>query len=89
MTRSMGGTRKRTRERIKKMAEEALRESNMDRIFNAAGASEIDETAGMALKSLLAAKTADYTMLAVKEAKKRGMRLGAAALVIATESRLG
>lgn len=71
--------------KIKRMAVDALRESKFEKVFSAAGAGKFDETAGSALKALLAEKTAEYTIRAMREAKKRRMRLGAAALIIAAE----
>ena len=71
--------------RIRERAAAALKDSDMEDIFSEAGAYEVDETAGSALKALLAEKTAEYAVRAMKEAKKRGMRLGAAALIIAAE----
>ncbi len=71
--------------RIKERAADALRDSKIEKIFGEAGMESFDETAGSALRALLAEKTAEYTMRAIKEARKRGMRLGAAALIIAAE----
>ena len=71
--------------RLRKRAARALRESDVNEVFAEAGAYGFDESAGTALKSLLAEKTAEYTMRAMKEAKRRKMKFGAAALIIAAE----
>ncbi len=71
--------------RVKKKATKALSESDVAEVFSEAGALEWDESAGTALKSILAEKTAEYTLRAMKEAKRRRMRFGAAALIIAAE----
>jgi hypothetical protein len=71
--------------RVKRKATKALSESDVAEVFSEAGALEWDESAGTALKSILAEKTAEYTLKAMKEAKRRKMRFGAAALIIAAE----
>ncbi len=74
-----------TKYRVRRMAEDALRESEIAQVFSEAGACDFDESAGSALKAILAEKAAEYTMRAVQESKKRGTRFGAAALIIAAE----
>ena len=71
--------------RVKKKATKALSESDVAEVFSEAGAMEWDESAGTALKSILAEKTAEYTLKAMEEATRRRMRFGAAALIIAAE----
>ena len=73
------------RERVRIRAAQALKESEIGQVFSEAGAYDFDESAGSALKAILAEKTAEYTMRAVKESKRRGTRFGAAALIIAAE----
>lgn len=73
------------RDRVRARAAQALKESEMTQIFSEAGAYKCDEATGTALKAILAEKTAEYTMRAMKEAKRRKMRFGAAALIIAAE----
>ncbi|HUC39105.1 MAG TPA: hypothetical protein VL944_03165 [Candidatus Acidoferrum sp.] len=71
--------------RLRARAAAALKESEVSDIFSELGMTTYDESASSALKAILAEKTAEYTMRAMKEAKKRGMRFGAAALIIAAE----
>ncbi len=73
------------RERVRLRAAQALSESEIGQVFSEAGACEIDESAGSALRAILAEKAAEYTMRAVKESKRRGTKFGAAALIIAAE----
>ena len=71
--------------RIKNKAIEALRESNLAAVFELAGMDGNVESAGAAMKTVLAEKLAEYTIRAMEEAKKRNMRLGAAAIIIAAK----
>jgi hypothetical protein len=71
--------------KVRELAAAALKESDLESVFGAAGAYEVDETAGSALKGLLAEKTTEYIMKAMKVARKKNRRLGAAALIIAAE----
>ncbi len=72
-------------ERVRAKAADALKESDVGEVFSEAGAYDFDDAAGSALKAILAEKTAEYTVKAMKEARKRRMRFGAAALIIAAE----
>ena len=70
---------------LRKRAKEAFRESDLGKVFETLGVGETDEAAEEALKTVLAGKAADYMMKAIQEAKKRGMEMGAAAIIIAAE----
>ena len=72
---------------IKERAREALDDSDLDQVFDLAGAGCANKTAGTAMKAVLAEKLTEYTMRAIKEAKKRGTALGAAAIIIAAQGR--
>ncbi len=71
--------------RVKEKAARALSDSSVSDVFSELGAPGCDEAAGSALKAILAEKTAEYVVRAMKETKRRGMRFGAAALIIAAE----
>ena len=82
--RRLGGTKA---TRIREKATEALRASDLSKVFEIAGVNQDSlETAGAALKVVLAEKVAACTIRAMREAKKRKMRLGAAAIIIAAQS---
>lgn len=69
---------------LRKRAREAFRSSDLGTVFDLVGVEgATDEAAEEALKAVLASKTADYMLKAMKEAKKRGMDVGAAAILIA------
>ena len=71
--------------RMRERAAAALRESDLREVFSADGAYEVEESAGSALKALLAEKAAEYATRAISMAQKRKMKLGAAAVIIAAE----
>ncbi len=72
-----------TREfQMKVLAAKALEESNLAEIMELAGAVNGGTEASAALKAILAEKMAEYTVKAMKEAKKRGIGFGPAAVVI-------
>jgi hypothetical protein len=64
------------------LAAKALEESNLDDIMELAGAVDGGTEASAALKAILADRMAEYTVKAMKEAKKRGIGFGPAAVVI-------
>jgi hypothetical protein len=74
--------------RIRAKALEALKNSDLTAVFETAG---IDgdgyETAGAALRTVLAERLAQCTIRAMKEAKRRGMKLGAAAIILAAQQK--
>ena len=71
--------------RIKDKAIEALHESDLAAVFELAGMDGNIESAGAAMKTVLAEKLAEYTIRAMEEAKRRNMKLGAAAIIIAAQ----
>jgi predicted N-acetyltransferase YhbS len=72
---------------IKVKAIEALQNSDMSKVLKIIGMDENKEVASAAMKELLAQKFAEYAIAAIKEAKKRNMRLGAAAIIIAANNK--
>jgi len=72
---------------IKERAIEALQNSDMSKVLELIGLDENSKEASAAMKEVLAQKFAEYTIAAIKEAKKRNMRLGAAAIIIAANSK--
>lgn len=76
-----------TREfRMQVLAAKALEKSNLDEIMELAGAVESGTEASAALKAILAERVAEYTVRAMKEAKRRRIDLGAAAMVIGSKN---
>lgn len=71
---------------VRSKALEALRSSDLTPVFESAGI-EGSETAGAALKAILAERMAEYAIRAMKEAKSRKMKLGAAAVIIAAQKK--
>ncbi|MDE1865102.1 MAG: hypothetical protein KGH94_00470 [Candidatus Micrarchaeota archaeon] len=72
-----------TREfRMRVLAAKALEESNLAGIMELAGAIDGGTEASAALKAILAERVGEYTVRAMKEAKKRRIAFGAAAMVI-------
>ncbi|MCL5430109.1 MAG: hypothetical protein M1504_01370 [Candidatus Marsarchaeota archaeon] len=69
--------------RIRAKATEALKSMDMSEIFEEAGVDGSSEVAGAAMKRVLAEKVADNMVRAMREAKKRKIRLDAAAILIA------
>jgi hypothetical protein len=74
----------RGRTTIRDKALEALKDSDLTEVFETAGIPDSFE-AGAALKAILADRMADYTIRAMKEAKRRNMKVGAAAIIIAAQ----
>jgi hypothetical protein len=72
--------------KMRLLAAKALDESNLAEIMELAGATRGGTEAGEALKAVLAEKMTEYTMRAMKEAKKRRIGFGAAAMVIGCKS---
>ncbi len=73
---------------LKKKAEEALKDSDLEGLLEMVGAErEASGSAEALLKELLADKAAEYVLAADKVKRDKGLkRLGAAALVIAAGS---
>jgi hypothetical protein len=68
------------RKRMKSAAAEAMEGVNLSEILQLAGA---DDEADAALKSVIAERVAEYATRAMDEARKRKIKLGAAAIIIA------
>ncbi len=75
-----------TEGRMRLLAAKALEESNLAEIMELAGAAQGGTEASAALKAVLAEKMAEYTVRAMKEAKRRKIGFGAAAMVIGCKS---
>lgn len=75
--------RRQIAKRIRSKALEALEGSDMSQIFELAGTIERSEEASAALKAVLAERITEYTIRAMGEAKRRGTKVGAAAIIIA------
>ncbi len=75
--------RQRVARQIRAKAMEALEASDMREILELAGTAEKSGEASAALKAVLAERITEYTIKAMGEAKRRGTRLGAAAIIIA------
>ena len=71
-----------TEGRMRLLAAKALEESNLAEIMELAGAAQGGTEASEALKAVLAEKMAEYTVRAMKEARRRRIGFGAAAMVI-------
>lgn len=72
--------------RVRSLAVKALASSDFSEVFESAGMEDSYETAGAALKTVLAEKLAECTLRAMKEAKKRKMRIGAATVILAAQA---
>ena len=75
--------RQRTARKIRAKAIEVLDKSDWNEILQMAGTVESSGEASAALKALIADRMTEYTIKAMGEAKRRGTRLGAAAIIIA------
>jgi hypothetical protein len=69
--------------KVRSLAIKALEGSDFSEVFETVGMEDSYETAGAALKTVLAEKLADCTLRALREAKRRRMRLGAATVILA------
>jgi maltooligosyltrehalose synthase len=75
--------RRRAARRIRAKALEILDRSDWNEILELAGSMESSGEASAALKAVLAERITEYTVKAMREARKRGTKLGAAAIIIA------
>ncbi|MGD0729601.1 MAG: hypothetical protein ABR981_05995 [Candidatus Micrarchaeaceae archaeon] len=75
--------KRRIAKQIKDKALEALEKSDLSEVLELAGTMERNEEASAAMKAILAEKITEYTIKAMGEAKKRGTKVGAAAIIIA------
>ncbi len=74
-----------TSRRTREIAEEALRESDFAEAFRSLGVDGDYDTAGAALRAALSVKATELLERAAKVARKGGMKMGAAAVVIAAQ----
>ena len=74
------------RARVRSLAMKALEGSDFSKVFETVGMEDSYETAGAALKTVLAEKLAECTLRAMKEAKRRKMRIGAATVILAAQA---
>jgi hypothetical protein len=74
----------RVRNRMKLAAAEAIANVNLSEILQLAGADLNIDEADAALKAVIAERIAEYASNAMKESRRRGIKLGAAAIVIAS-----
>ena len=70
---------------IRARVAEAIRGSDLSAVFELDGIDGNAEHAGAALKTVLAQKMTEYVVKAIKEARRRNMQLGAAAVIIAAK----
>ncbi|MDE1871231.1 MAG: hypothetical protein KGI06_03260 [Candidatus Micrarchaeota archaeon] len=75
--------RQRVARRIKSKAQEVLERSDWHEVLDLAGMAEGNGEATAALKAIMADRITEYTVKAMDEAKRRGTKLGAAAIIIA------
>lgn len=75
--------KQRVARRIRAKAVEVLDRSDWNEILELAGTTGGSGEASAALKAVLAERITEYTIKAMHEAKRRGTKLGAAAIIIA------
>ena len=73
--------------RIRQKAIECLQNSDLSVVFETAGMEVADESAGAAMKAVLAERLADCAVKAMKEAKRRNAKVGAATIIIASQQK--
>jgi len=84
----MGGLAKEeVARKVRQAAVTALKNSNFADVLETLGMDNDDGATGAALKAVLAERITEYAVGAVQEAKKRGVRLGAATIIIAASGR--
>ncbi len=77
--------KQRAAKRIRAKAMEVLDRSDWNEVLELAGrTTESSGEASAALKAVLAERITEYTVKAMGEAKRRGTKLGAAAIIIAS-----
>lgn len=75
------------RRRMREITAEAMDSDRLAELLQLAGADGSTHEANAALKAVIAERIVEYTTGAMKEANRRGIRLGAAAIVIAARKR--
>lgn len=73
--------------RVRQEAVTALKDSDFTDVLGALGMENDDGATSAALKAVLAERVTEYAVGAVREARKRGVRLGAATIIIAASGR--
>lgn len=73
----------RVHERLKSKAADIMQESNLSEMLELMGAEQNDAAASTAMKDIMAHHMSACAIDAMREAKKRRMRVGAAAIIIA------
>ncbi len=72
-------------ERLRTKATDIMRKSDLSDILELMGAKENDAAASTAMKGILAQHMCECAVDAMREAKRRRMRVGAAAIIIAAD----
>ncbi len=84
----IGGTsREEVARKVRQEAVTALKNSDFTDILGSLGVEKDDGATSAALKAVLAERITEYAVGAVREAKRRGVRLGAATIIIAASGR--
>ena len=84
----MGGMAKEEiAKRVRQEAITALKDSDFGEVLEALGTENDDGATSAALKAVLVERITEYAVGALREAKKRGVKLGAAAIIIAASGR--
>lgn len=73
--------------KVRQEAITALEDSDFGEVLGALGMDNDDGATSAALKAVIVERITEYAVGALKEAKKRGVRLGAAAVIIAASGR--
>ena len=77
------GEKNSVRERMKNKATDIMQESNLSEMLELMGAEENDAAASAAMKAIMAQHMCGCAINAMREARKRKTRVGAAAIIIA------
>ncbi len=73
-----------TKDKIREKMIDALKDSDFTEVLES-GDIKVDGAAGAALKAVLSEKAAEYAAKAIRLAKRKRMKFGAAAIIIATK----
>lgn len=73
-----------TKDKIREKMIDALKDSDFTEVLES-GDIKVDGAAGAALKAVLSEKAAEYAARAIRLAKRKKMKFGAAAIIIATK----
>ena len=73
----------RVQRRLRTKAADIMQESNLSEMLELMGAEENDAAASAAMKAMMAQHMCDCAIEAMRAAKKRRMRVGAAAIILA------